>query len=559
MAMSHAPETPETPDASGTSDTPDAPGTPDGLHAAHPRVRITAGELTGRSDHGIDRFLGIPYAAPPFGERRFAKPEPAGAWSVPRDAAEFGPAAPQSPYQGRIGTILPSIDRPGEDILTVNVWAPSELSGVSVGRGHEGSASGDSVSVDGADGESGTGARTRTDGTSASYGETGGASSDSSAARSALPVVLWIHGGAFERGGSALGIYDGTSFARDGVVFVSANYRLGAEGFSVIEGVPPNLGLEDVAAALRWVHKEIAAFGGDPARITIMGESAGGSLVAALLARPDSRNLVAGAIIESGPTSAEHPEKSGRLSTDLAKRLGVPATKAGFSSVTPEQLISKRIDQVGGKSILSGAPSYVLTLDPDTLPIAPAEGLEKAQLPVLIGANTQEYRLWFAPEALAAIGGLKFFLASKALKIPKAAVQAYRGDWRGSNHGEVLGQIITDRMLRGPAIVAARNRTAPTFAYEFAWRTAKHDLGATHALELGFVFDALDTDDAKMMADSAPQALADRMHADWVQFIKAGATSWPAFSEGKQICLYDERVELVSVPREAALNALLGA
>ena len=475
-------------------------------HAAHPTTRISSGELIGRSTEGIDRYLGIPYAAPPFGKRRFAKPERAEPWAEPRDASEFGPASPQTPYPGRIGTILPSIDRPGEDILTANVWTRSDATGRDEG----------------------------------------------------LPVVLWVHGGAFERGGAALGIYDGTSFARDGVVFVSINYRLGAEGFSVLEGVPRNLGLEDVAAGLRWVHDEIKAFGGDPARITVMGESAGGSLVAALLARPDSRALIAGAIVQSGPTSAEHAEKSGKLSSDLAKRLGVPATKAGFASVEPQELMRVRKEQVGGKSILSGAPAYVLTLDEDTLPITPAAGLESARQPVLIGANTQEYRLWFAPEALAAIGGLKFWIAAKALKISKRAIAAYKQDWQGSNRGEVLGQLITDRLLRGPAILAARNRTASTYAYEFLWKTPKHSLGAAHALELGFVFDALDTDDAKMMADHAPQQLADKMHADWVRFIKTGDAGWPQFADGKKVRLYDETIGLEPVPREAALDALLG-
>lgn len=473
--------------------------------AVNPTTRISSGELVGRRDDGIDRYLGVPYAAPPIGELRFAKPEPAAPWAAPRDAGAFGPTAPQTPYPGRIGTILPSIDRPGDDMLTANVWAPAD-------------------------------ARQR-----------GG-----------LPVVLWVHGGAFERGGAALGIYDGRAFARDGVVFVSINYRLGAEGFSVLEGVPRNLGLEDVSAALRWVHREIAAFGGDPARITVMGESAGGSLVAALLARPDSRALVAGAIVQSGPTEAEAPEKSGKLSEDLARRLGVPATRAGFSSVAPQELLRARAEQVGGRSMFSGAPSYVLTLDPDTLPITPARGLEQARQPVLIGANTQEYRLWFAPEALAAIGRLKFFIATRALKFSGAAVAAYRRDWRGSNRGEVLGQLLTDRLLRGPAILAARARSAPTYVYEFGWRTPKHGLGAAHALELGFVFDALDSADAKLMADSGPQSLADRMHADWVRFIATGTTDWPAFGDGAQVRRYDETVGLSGVPREEALDALLG-
>lgn len=467
----------------------------------HPTTRISTGELIGRSEDGIERFLGVPYAAAPFGERRFRLPEAAAAWSAPRDAAEFGPAAPQSAYPGRLGTILPSIHRPGEDILTANIWAPA------------------------------------------------GAQS--------LPVVMWIHGGAFERGGAAIEIYDGTSFAKSGVVFVSINYRLGAEGFSVLEDVPRNLGLEDAAAALRWVHNEIAAFGGDPARITVMGESAGGSLTAALAARPDTRPLMAAAIVQSGPTSAEAAAKGAKLSNDLAKRLGVPATRDGFASVTPEAILLARVEQAAGKSVLSGAPSYVLTLDQQSLPVTPAQGLIESGMPLLIGANTQEYRLWFAPEALAAISGFKFFLATKAMKISKSAVTATKQDWPAENHGELLGQLITDRLLRGPAILAARNRRAPTFVYEFAWRTPKHQLGAAHALELGFTFDALHCDDAKMMADSAPQQLADLMHADWVSFIKTGAVSWPRFAADEQVRIFDEQSQVANLPRKRALDALL--
>ena len=467
----------------------------------HPTTRISSGELIGRSDDGIDRYLGIPYAAPPFGSRRFQLPEAPQAWAEARDAGEFGPASPQSAYPGRLGTILPSVHRPGEDILTANVWAP--------------------------------------------HGAT------------QLPVVLWIHGGAFERGGAAIELYDGTSFAKSGVVFVSINYRLGAEGFSVLEDVPKNLGLEDAAAALRWVHREIAAFGGDPERITVMGESAGGSLTAALTARTDTRGLMAAAIVQSGPTSAEAAAKSAKLSNDLAKRLGVPATRAGFSSVTPEALLMARVQQAAGRSVLSGAPSYVLTLDEHSLPITPAAGLRESAMPLLIGANTQEYRLWFASEALAAISGFKFFLATLALKIPRAAVAATRKDWPGQNHGEVLGQLITDRLLRGPAILAARQRQAPTYVYEFAWRTPTHDLGAAHALELGFTFDALHTEDAKMMAAGAPQQLADLMHADWVSFIRTGAASWSRFTADEQIRLYDERSQLADLPRRQALDALM--
>lgn len=163
-----------------------------------------------------------------------------------RDATAFGPTPPQRPYEGPIADLLASVSIPGEDILTVNVWAPEDADGA--------------------------------------------------------PVVVWIYGGAFERGTAALTGYDGTTFARDGIVFVSINYRVASEGFSVLEGAPLNLGVADAALALAWVRREVAAFGGDPARITLMGESAGGAIVAALLVRPETE--VAGAIVQSAPLVA---------------------------------------------------------------------------------------------------------------------------------------------------------------------------------------------------------------------------------------------------------------
>ena len=150
--------------------------------------------------------------------------------------------------------------------------------------------------------------------------------------------------------------YDGSTFARDGIVFVSANYRLGAEGFSVLDGAPLNLGLRDAQLALEWVHREVAAFGGDPARITIMGESAGGALVAALLAQPAARARVAGAIIESGPLDAVEPGKARRASDALAKKLKIHATRDGFWAAAPGELLAARSEIAAGASPLGGTP-----------------------------------------------------------------------------------------------------------------------------------------------------------------------------------------------------------
>ncbi|WP_251048983.1 carboxylesterase family protein, partial [Microbacterium sp. ISL-103] len=185
-----------------------------------PQVTVSTGVVRGETVDGVHRFLGIPYAAAPFGPNRFREPQPASPWHEPREATAFGPTAPQLPYSGAIGELLGSVEIPGDEILSVNVWAPQDASDA--------------------------------------------------------PVVLWIHGGALERGTAALPLYDGAGFAHAGIVFASINYRLGSEGFSVLDDAPRNLGLQDAAAGLAWVHREIRSFGGDPAQIPPMGEPPGG-------------------------------------------------------------------------------------------------------------------------------------------------------------------------------------------------------------------------------------------------------------------------------------------
>lgn len=462
---------------------------------------ISTGALRGTVHDGIRRFLAVPYAAPPFGENRFRDPLPAAPWLGVRDATAFGATAPQLPYPGSIGELLGSVRIDGEDILTANIWAPAEAA--------------------------------------------------------EAPVVLWIHGGAFERGAAALPTYDGSAFARAGIVFVSINYRLGSEGFSVLEDAPRNLGLRDAAAALGWVHREIAAFGGSPGRITLMGESAGGSLVSALLAREDSRALVERAIIQSGPLQAQPAEKAGRVTAQLATRLGGSATRESFAAFSPDQLLEARRAQSAGSSPLGGAPGFQLAIDPDSLPRSPHEVLPEISTPILIGTNTDEYRLWFTPEALAGIRALKLFLARLALRIPGRAVRAYRDAWPGASTGELFGQLATDFMLRAPATRVAIARPQSTHVYEFAWQSPVRDLRAAHALELGFVFDRLDDPEtAKMSGADAPRALASEMNRAWTRFITDGDPGWEAFGTGRRTRLFDTQTSTVAQRRTIGLDLL---
>ncbi|MFT4260546.1 carboxylesterase/lipase family protein [Microbacterium sp.] len=464
-------------------------------------LSLPCGVVRGSIDDGVRRFLGIPYAAPPFGANRFREPQAVKPWDGVREATEFGPTAPQLPYAGPIGELLGSVRIAGDDILTANVWAPTDAD--------------------------------------------------------AAPVLLWIHGGALERGTAAIPLYDGTAFARAGIVFVSINYRLGSEGFSVLDGAPRNLGLLDAAAALDWVHGQIAAFGGDPAQITVMGESAGGGIVAGLLTRPASRALVARAIIESGPLEAQTPRKAGRVTAQLAKLLGIRADRTAFAEVSPEKLLQARREQSAGSSPLGGAPGFQFAIDPDVLPQSPHETLRGIDTPLLIGSNTDEYRLWFTPEALDAVTPLKLLLARLALRIPRRAVAAYRTEFPGASTGEIFGQLATDIMLRGPLTRLALARSAETFVYEFAWPSPVRDLRAAHALELGFVFDRLDDEEAQRLAGpDAPRELAAEMHAAWVSFVKTGDPGWPAYGADRLTRLFDTRISTVPQRRTAGMNLL---
>lgn len=462
---------------------------------------LSTGIVRGETVDGIRRFLGIPYAAAPVGGRRFLNPQPVESWSDVRVTTTFGPTAPQRPYPGAIGELLGSVEIPGDDILTVNVWAPAEA-------------------VD-------------------------------------APVVLWIHGGALERGSAALSLYDGAGFARAGIVFASINYRLGSEGFSVLDGAPRNLGLQDAAAGLAWVQREIAAFGGDPTRVTVMGESAGGAIVAGLLARDDTRSMIARAIIESGPLEAQTAAKAGRVTAQIARRLGISADRGSFLGVSADRLLEARSEQSAGSSPLGGAPGFQFAIDEETLPRSPHEVIPVIDVPLLIGSNTDEYRLWFTPEALAGISRLKLLLARLALRIPRRAVTAYRAAFPGASTGEIFGQLATDILLRGPLSRVARARPATTYVYEFAWRSPVRDLRAAHALELGFVFDRLDDPETQRLAGAeAPQRLADEMHRAWISFIRSGDPGWPAYGPDRATRVFDVESSTVRQRRAEALDLL---
>jgi para-nitrobenzyl esterase len=466
-------------------------------------VALSTGIVRGTSAAGIRRFLGIPYAAAPAGEHRFASPVPHAPWTEALDASGFGATAPQSEYAGAIGKLLPTVTIPGDDFLNLNVWAPEGAAG--------------------------------------------------------LPVMVWVHGGSLAHGSNALLAYDGTSFARDGVVFVSINYRLGSEGFSVLDGAPLNLGLADVVAALRWVRAEIGAFGGDPARVTVFGESAGAILLGALLPHPDARSLFAQMILQSGLPATATPEKAGLITRKTAKHLGIACTREAFAAMSATDLVAAQNAVTAGSTPLTGGASFTLAVGGELIPTAPVPAILGGagdDIPLLLGSTSEEYRLWFVPTGLMSKISAGLFAAARLrFKIGPRVLAAYRARQPGASRGELFGALATDILLRLPInrISDARlARGARTHVYEFAWRSPVQDLGAAHAMELGFVFDGLASADSVALAGpDAPQQLADDMHSAWIRFAATGDPGWEPWSARRPVETFDAPASrIVTAPRE---------
>ncbi|MGX5695863.1 carboxylesterase/lipase family protein [Agromyces soli] len=483
------------------------PAPPESVEGGEPDptlVRVSSGALRGvEGPDGIVRFLGVPYAAAPFGRRRFAAPEAPDPWDGERDAGMPGPSSPQAPYGGGLEQVLPSIALPGEEILHVNVWTPAD-------RGAAGA-----------------------------------------------PVLVWVHGGALTRGSNALDSYDGTPFARDGLVFVSVNYRLGAEGFSVLEGAPLNLGLLDVMAALRWVRREIEAFGGDPALVTVAGQSAGATLVAAALAHRDGGPALADRVVlQSGPFAARPPAKAARVTRLMAKDLGIAPSRDAFSAVPPDELLATQLRVTAGSTPVNGGPGFVLAVG-EGLPELEAahRGGASDEVPMLIGSTTEEHRLWTIPTGLEGnVGAMQLSILRLALGIRGRTVRQYRRNRPGASPGAIFGALATDLLLRTPInrVVDARaSRNASSWVYEFAWRSPRLELGAAHVMELPAVFDRLDSPDGvALTGGAAPASLAEEMHGAWVAFAAQGEPGWERWDSRRPVRVFDVETRTVFAPRE---------
>jgi para-nitrobenzyl esterase len=461
-------------------------------------VETARGELRGSVVDGVHVFLGVPYAAPPFGANRLRPPQPVLAWDDVRDATGYGPAPPQVAPPESAGTDWDTA-LSGEDCLSLNVWTP----------------------------DPGT---------------------------AGLPVMVWIQGGAFEISSTAA--YDGWPFARDGVVCVTVNWRVGADGFLHLDDGVANCGLLDQVAALEWVRENIAAFGGDPDNVTVFGESAGAMSIGTLLGMPAAEGLFRRAVLQSG--ASHHVSTSGtalRIGRRLAEILDVPATREAIAAVPVERLLeaqAKLTEELAGPGSEPWREGLTLTMpwqpvvDGDTLPAPPVERVgagSAAGVDLLVGTNTDDWRLFLVitgeigqvtDETLTGPVAVHGRRAVAAYGLPvESALPAYREHLPGASPGDLLAAVQTDWWVRVPALRLADAHTRAggrTHMYEFDW--AAPGLGAVHAVEVPFVFDNLDTRSrlfGPLLGEDPPQDLADTMHAAWVAFASAGDPGWSAY------------------------------
>ncbi|WP_293367064.1 carboxylesterase family protein [Phenylobacterium sp.] len=437
-------------------------------------VKIDSGPVVGVAADKADIFRNIPFAAPPVGALRWAPPQPMKPWTAPRPAAEAGPSCPQpmnadgSPNSG--GANGPT----AEDCLQLNVFAPKNAKGA--------------------------------------------------------PVMVWIHGGGHRTG--AGWIYGGENFARDGVVVVAINYRLGALGYfahpALTKAAKPgeplgNYGLMDQIAALKWVQRNIAAFGGDPKNVTVFGESAGGMSTLAILATPSAKGLYQKAIVESGlgwtsPSTLADQEKIG---AEALAKAGVPptATAADLRALPADKLAA-----VNG--------NYGPFIDGKLMTETDSQAIARGHVPdvpLIIGSNSGEDSL---------MGSMT--LGEAALtRIPEAVKPAYTAE-AAAGPDIFARAVFTDRVMGGPArwVAAETSGGKPSWLYYFSYvgsRFPATKTRASHADEIQYVWDYWGRRTPMSMVSAKDQEVANLMHACWASFAKTsvpkcGAGTWPAYT-----------------------------
>lgn len=459
-----------------------------------PVVDLSTGRARGTDLGGVHRYLGIPYAEDPVGVLRFAPPVPRGPWEGVRDATR--PAATAQRLRFDPHPAIPEPIVAGTEVLHVDVWAPAEPAD---GAGHA--------------------------------------------------VLVWFHGGGWESGSSHQPWFDGSSFARHGIVVVSVGYRLGVEGFTPLPDVPDNRGVLDWIAALRWVRDEIGAFGGDPARVTISGQSAGGGAVLCLLASSAADGLFHRAIACS-PAMLRSPAATtpkGITAADLATggRGAVDEFHRRLRRENPLKLPFR--PRVGGEAV----------------PVPPLEAIADgagARVPLMIGATAAEFAsVVDRIPGPALVPGAA--VALRAQQVPVRGLGALARQSAGRSVRTSVGAVIDAASFHSTVAVTAEIRAsvgaadarddtdpadpagpAPTWVYDFRWSAGR---GAAHCADLPFFWNVPGAENVRdFLGEDPPGELVAAMHDSWVRFVRDGDPGFPAYARP------DRRVRVWDSPPE---------
>lgn len=445
-------------------------------------VQTRNGKVLGKHVNGVGIFQGIPYAKPPVGALRFAPPQPPEDWEDVRPCYLFSDSATQA--QSQLINMPPS-----EDCLYLNVWAPQ----------------GEDLHD--------------------------------------LPVMMWIHGGGFYNGCGSMPYYDGYNFARDGVICVTINYRLGALGFLPLQtlmdeyGTTGNWGTLDQIAALQWIHDNIAAFGGDPNNVTIDGESAGSFSVSNLIMSPKAKGLFNRAIMESGsilsnfaavPYTKSNLEASIKMGEEYAKSFGVYDTKEGLERLRSMDAMTLYDKAFFSSDATIDAPFAMWPVfDGSTLPKDPLAALKAGsynKTDVLMGYNANE-GLVFLSEGTTPEGITRYMKQTMGSQYEE--VMKHYAEMKMTNPFEIVIDFITNVYFKSGMNemenIMTRNGQN-VFAYEFAFTPDGNfplrAQGSTHSIELLYVWDTMAVNGLR--PGPFGKDVMNQMHRNWVNFMTTG-------------------------------------
>ncbi|HZP11572.1 MAG TPA: carboxylesterase family protein [Nevskiaceae bacterium] len=506
-------------------------------------AKVTGGAVVGKSQEGIHLFRGIPFAAPISGANLWRAPQPVVAWSGTREATQPGKACYQPKYsrlmiaalrmrkasKAFIGTIGPIGTTVGDDCLNLNVWTPT-------------------MDPD-----------------------------------ARLPVIVWIHGGGFTSGSGAAAVYDGTALAAKGIVVVTINYRLGIFGFMGGDDLFPdgvgiaNRGFLDQLAALRWVHENIRAFGGDRDCVTVMGESAGATSAIAMMMSPKTDGLIRRVACLSGAAISVFPhEEYSRFARDYFEqvlgvrpgdaealmRLSVEQVRAAAPG--PPQFLGKHRDRYGalGRDHFT---VFGMATGTELFPLPLADAIRagnKRDIDLLIGTCRDESRTWSlsipGPTALTTRAMFRYHSGIlNPREDPAATFKNYKAAMPGASALQIYERAMTDALFRkwSVAFAGTHSETSPgrTFLYRFDWRSPAVNgaLGALHTLDLPGVFQNYRQWSAMIGSEEAARPAGDALHDAIVSFVKTGTPRserfppWSPYDTTHKACMvFDTHTEL---------------